>query len=232
MGYKSIKMQCGPQGMNNQGNNCCVTTWCSQGQCYNQARIGKPAPQFTMETVEQYEIKQVSFKDYIGKYVVLVFYPKDFTFICPTELLAFNDAKAKFDELNAQVLCISCDTVDCHWNWCEVPRKKGGLGKDFALPLCADQTKCCASMYGCLFTDGPDAGVASRATFIIDTKGVLRHATYSDLGAGRNEEETLRLLTAFQYSDENGVGCPSKWKKGDKVIKPNQKDKFEYFEQA
>ena len=209
--------------------NSCYTTWCPQGQCYNKARIGKPAPGFTLAAVEEFEMKQISLSDFKGKYVVLVFYPKDFTFICPTEQLTYNDAKDKFDALNTVVLCISTDTVDCHWNWCEVPRKKGGLGKDFKLALLGDQTKCCASQYGCLFTDGPDAGVANRATFIIDKVGNLRHAMYSDLGAGRNEEETIRLVQAFQYSDENGVGCPSKWKPGDKTLKTNQAGSKEFF---
>merc|ERR1711907_881245 len=111
----NIKMSCGPQ--KEEGTNACYTNWCKPGECFNQARVSKPAPGFTLSGVKEYEISDYSLSSYLGKYVVLVFYPKDFTFICPTELLTYNDSKQKFDELGCEVLCISCDTVDCHWNW-------------------------------------------------------------------------------------------------------------------
>jgi len=213
-----------------QGHNICTTEWCPAGQAYNQAIIGKPAPKFNCEAVKEFEFINVNLDQFKGRYVVLFFYPCDFTFVCPTEILAFNDAMPEFEKLGCTLLAASCDSKHVHYNWCEVGRNKGGLGKDLKLTLIADTTKNLGATYGCLFLDGPNAGITNRATFIIDPKGILRHASYSDLPVGREPSETLRLVEAFQFADENGMVCPAKWKKGEKTMNAGQKESKEYFD--
>jgi alkyl hydroperoxide reductase subunit AhpC len=216
------------------GKNCVTTPWCQQGECYNQASIGKPAPYFECGMYFQNDIKRTNLAEYKGKWVVLFFYPKDFTFVCPTEILAFSDASKDFENLDCQLLGASCDNEHVHFAWCSKPRTQGGLGIDLAVPLLSDTTQCMGILYGSLFLDGPNAGLSNRATFIIDPQGIMRHISYSDLPIGRNPEETLRLVEALQFADKHGEVCPAKWKKGNKTLEPkihSQKTK-EYFETA
>ena len=210
-------------GCRNPGNSC-QTNWCLPENCYNQCTVGKPAPNFECAAFVDMDFKTIKKSDYLGKYLVVVFYPCDFTFVCPTELVAFNDLLATFRENNCEVIGVSCDSQHVHMNYVMTPRKKGGLGEEFVMPLLADNTKCFSKTYGCLIEEGPDAGFAFRATYIIDDKGILRHMTVGDLPVGRNPDETLRLVQAFQYSDVHGSVCPSKWKKaGDAVMKGDHK---------
>ncbi|KAI4294531.1 thioredoxin-like protein [Schizophyllum commune] len=193
------------------------------------AIIQKPAPTFTAAAVEDGLMKDISLKDYLGQWVVLLFYPMDFTFVCPTEILAFNDALNDFKQINTQVLGLSTDSQYAHFAWAQLERKAGGLGPDLKIPLVADRSMQISRDYGVLIED---AGVALRGLFIIDPKGILRQITVNDLPVGRSVEETIRLVKAFQFTDEYGEVCPANWHEGGKTIKPTPTDKLEYFSTA
>lgn len=156
----------------------------------------------------------------IGKYVVLFFWPLDFTFVCPTEIVQFSDKAKEFRDLGCEVLGCSIDSHFTHMEYTKKDRKKGGLGK-MEIPLIADINKQIARDYGCLIEDGDDAGVAFRATYIIDKDQVVRHISISDLPVGRNVDETIRLVKAFQHTDEFGEVCPASWKPGAKTMHAN-----------
>ena len=208
------------------------TPQCPKAQQACRPRIGKPAPDFSGATFHAGKFGQVSNADFNGKWVVLFFYPLDFTFVCPTEIINFHEANTQFEAAGAQIIGCSVDSVFSHLFWSKLPVSQGGIG-ELAFPLIGDINKKVAKNFDTLIEDGNDAGVALRSTFIIDPKGVLRHMSYSDLGVGRNVEETLRLVQAFQYADENGEVCPSKWKKkGDKTMKADHADPLtkEYFQ--
>ena len=198
----------------------------------NELYIGFPAPEFTAMSYFKESMNKISLSDYRGRYVVLFFYPMDFTFVCPTEILAFSERTEDLEKLNCQLLGCSIDSQFVHARWCQTPRKEGGIG-EVKMPLIADVSKDVATKYRCLVKKGDDKGVAFRATFIIDDKGILRHMSYNDLPVGRNVDEVVRLVKAFKYADEFGEVCPSKWKKkGDKTMKASHKAKKtkEYFE--
>jgi len=193
-----------------------------------KAIVTKPAPKFsTVAVMPNGDFKQVSLCDYKGKYVVLFFYPLDFTFVCPTEIIAFSDRVEEFKKLNCEVLACSVDSQYSHLAWTELPRKKGGLGP-MAIPLLADVSRKISTDYGVLM----DTGFTLRGLFIIDGKGTLRHITMNDPPVGRNVDEILRLVEAYQFTDENGEVCPINWKPGSKTIKPNPVEKTQYFEAA
>jgi alkyl hydroperoxide reductase subunit AhpC len=194
-------------------------------------QIRSPAPEFTATAVVNGEFKTVSLSDYKGKYVVLFFYPMDFTFVCPTEIIAFSEKAAAFREIGCEVLAASTDSQFSHLAWINTPRKKGGLG-EMDIPVIADFSKEIARKYGVLIESGEDAGCALRGAFIIDGQGILRQATVNDLPVGRNVDEVFRLVEAFQYTDEHGEVCPAGWKKGTKAMKPDVKGSLEYFEAA
>jgi alkyl hydroperoxide reductase subunit AhpC len=164
-----------------------------------------------------------------GKYLVLFFYPLDFTFVCPTEIVAFSDRIAEFKALGVEVVGASVDSHFCHAAWAETPRAKGGLG-GVAFPLLSDLTKSIAADYGVLLESGPNAGVALRGLFIIDGAGLLRQATVNDLPVGRSVDETLRLLQAFQFTDKHGEVCPAGWAPGGPTIVPGVAESKAYFE--
>lgn len=194
--------------------------------------IRKPAPAFTADAVVDGEFKTVSLSDYKGKYVVLFFYPLDFTFVCPTEIIAFSDRIAEFEALDTAVLGCSIDSKFTHLAWINTPRKKGGLG-EMKIPLIGDISKEICQKYEVLVQDGEgDIGAAFRGLFIIDPQGVLRQITINDLPVGRNVDEVLRLVEAFKYTDEHGEVCPAGWKKGKATMKANPKGSLEYFESA
>ncbi|CAO3702676.1 unnamed protein product [Rhizopus stolonifer] len=159
------------------------------------------------------------------KFLVMVFYPADFTFVCPTELLAFSDRVEEFRELNAEVVGISVDNVHSHLAWTNVPRKQGGLGA-INIPLVSDIKKDISTNYNVLI---PEEGLALRGLFVIDPKGTLRIANIHDLPIGRSVDETLRVIEAIKFTDEHGEVCPANWTKGGKTIKPNPKGSLEYF---
>ena len=198
------------------GTNCnCVS--CGNSSRYSKfAALRKPAPYW--EAQAWYNgFKKVKLSDYKGKYLVMFFYPLDFTFVCPTEIVQFSDKAQQFREIGCEVVGISIDSQFTHMEWTKKDRKKGGLGK-MEIPLIADVNKKISTAYGCLVQDGDDEGVAYRATYIIDKNGILRHLSMNDLPVGRNADEVLRLVKAFQYTDEYGEVCPASWTPGQKTM--------------
>uniref|UniRef100_A0AAV1TKJ6 thioredoxin-dependent peroxiredoxin n=1 Tax=Peronospora matthiolae TaxID=2874970 RepID=A0AAV1TKJ6_9STRA len=191
--------------------------------------IRKPAPEFTADAVVDGEFKKISLSDYRGKYVVLFFYPMDFTFVCPTEICAFSDRVEDFEQLNTQVIGASVDSKFSHLAWINTPRKKGGLGA-MNIPLVADVTKELCTKYHVTVEDGDEVGVAFRGLFIIDKEGILRQITVNDLPIGRNVDEVLRLVEALQFHEEHGDVCPANWKKGSKAMTASPKESLQYFE--
>ncbi len=192
------------------------------------AQVQKEAPNFTTTAVVNEEFKQISLTDYRGKYVVLFFYPLDFTFVCPTEIVAFSDRIKDFHDRGAEVLGCSVDSQFSHLAWIQTPRAKGGLG-GLAYPLVADLTKKISCDYGVLL----EGGIALRGTFIIDKGGIVRAITIHDLPLGRSVDEALRVLDALQYSESHpGEACPVGWTKGAATIKANPTESKAYFEQA
>jgi len=198
---------------------------CTRESDMAKAFIGKPAPDFKAAAVVDGEFKEVSLSDYKGKYVVLFFYPLDFTFVCPTEIIAFSDRSDEFRKIGCEILAASTDSQFSHYAWINTPRKQGGLG-EMKIPLIADTTHSISKDYGVL---KEDQGIAFRGLFIIDAKGVLRQVTINDLPVGRDVDETLRLVQAFQYTDKHGEVCPAGWKPGKDTIKPGLKESKEYF---
>ncbi|GAX76560.1 hypothetical protein CEUSTIGMA_g4006.t1 [Chlamydomonas eustigma] len=187
--------------------------------------VGKPAPDFSTNAVVDGEIKKVSLSDYKGKYVVLFFYPKDFTFVCPTEIIAFSDRAKEFEALNCQVIATSTDTEECHLAWTRTPRSRGGLGF-MQIPILADVTKEISARYGVLIES---LGIAHRGLFIINPQGVIQQITVNDLPIGRSVDETLRLLQAIQFVAEHGEVCPANWKPGEKTMVADPEKSMEYF---
>ncbi|KAJ3903887.1 thioredoxin-like protein [Lentinula edodes] len=190
------------------------------------ALIQRPAPAFKSTAVIEGLFEEISLSDYLGKWVVFFFYPMDFTFVCPTEILAFNDALDEFKKIDTVVIGASTDSQYSHFAWATQPRKEGGLGPDLKLPLLADRSMSIARDYGVLLED---EGIALRGLFIIDPKGILRQITVNDLPVGRSVDETLRLVKAFQYTDKYGEVCPADWSEGGKTIKTDPTAKIEYF---
>ena len=172
------------------------------------AEIGTPAPDFTLDAVVNQEFKKISLSDYRGKWVVLFFYPGDFTFVCPTEINGFNKSLPDFTRLNTEVLAVSVDSKFSHLAWI----RSGALDK-LGFPLLSDFSKQTAKAYGVLDTV---QGSARRGLFITDPKGVLQHMLIHNDKVGRSIEETLRVLTALQTEEL----CPLNWKAGDKTLKP------------
>lgn len=186
--------------------------------------VQKKAPDFKADAVIGGDFKEINLADYKGKWVVLFFYPLDFTFVCPTEITAFSDRVQDFKKLNAEVLGCSIDSKFTHLAWINTPRKEGGLGK-IDYPLLADVTKKIASDYGVLL----DAGIALRGLFIIDPEGNVAYQVVHDLGIGRNVDEALRVLEAIQTTRKTGEVCPANWQKGGKTMKPDPEKSKEYF---
>lgn len=191
----------------------------------------RAAPSFAGEAVINGDFIKRSLDNYKGKYLVLLFYPFDFTFVCPTELTAFSDAIPKFDELNAEVLGVSTDSKFTHLAWLNTPRNKGGV-ESLKFPLFADVSKDVSRDFGVLVEDKEDElyGAALRGLYIIDGAGTIRHSQVTDAPVGRNADEVLRLIEAFQFVDKNGEVCPHGWHKGANTIKPTPSEKGEYFQ--
>jgi alkyl hydroperoxide reductase subunit AhpC len=185
--------------------------------------VQKPAPDFKGQAVVGKAFKEIKLADYKGKWLVLFFYPLDFTFVCPTEITAFSDNFDKFKELNAEVVGVSVDSHFTHLAWVNTPRKEGGLG-ELNFPLLADLSKNVARDYGVLL----DAGIALRGLFIVNPKGV-QYSVVHDLGIGRNVDEAVRVLAALQQNEKTGEVCPANWKPGADTMKPNPSGSKEYF---
>ncbi len=193
--------------------------------------VGKKAPSFKAQAVINGGeiVADFSLDQYIGKkHVILFFYPKDFTFVCPTELHAFQEKLAEFEKRNVAVVACSTDTEQSHWGWLQMPKAQGGI-QGVKYPIVADTTKTISMNFDALFgdyqvdennqlvADGPM--IAFRALYLIDKNGVVRHMLINDLPLGRNVDEALRIVDALQFNEENGEVCPANWHKGDTAMK-------------
>lgn len=190
--------------------------------------VQHPAPQFQGTAVVNNDFKEIKLSDYKGKYLVLFFYPLDFTFVCPTEIIAFSDRADEFKAINAEIIGVSCDSHFSHLAWINTPRKSGGLG-GLKFPLLADFNKSIARNYNVLIE--PD-GIPLRGLFVIDPNGILRQITVNDLPVGRSVDEVLRLVKAFQFTDKHGEVCPAGWQPDGLTIKPTPGQSQEYFEKV
>ena len=179
---------------------------------YESSQVGKPAPDFEIPSTKNITKlnEPVKLSDYRGKWVVLLFYPLDFTFVCPTELTTFSDRYDDFEGVGAEVIGVSTDSAYSHRAWLQTPRDKGGV-EGLRFPLGADITKKMSRDYGVLIED---RGIALRGLFVIDPEGVLRYKVVHDLNIGRSAEETLRVIQALQ----TGGLCQAEWRPGQKTI--------------
>jgi peroxiredoxin (alkyl hydroperoxide reductase subunit C) len=173
--------------------------------------VGCPAPDFALQGYYKGEISTFKLSDLKGKWVCLLFYPLDFTFVCPTEVLSYSKMAAEFEARGCQVLGVSVDSAFVHKAWVDTPYEGGGLGGSLEYPLLADLGKTASRDYGVL----SPAGVALRGLFLIDPQGTVMHATINNLPVGRSAKETLRTLKAFQFVAANdGLVCPADWDEG------------------
>ncbi len=187
--------------------------------------VTKEAPDFAAQAVmPNNSFEELKLSSYRGKYVILFFYPLDFTFVCPSEIIAFDKVLDKFKAKGAEVIGVSVDSHFTHWAWKNTPRNKGGIGQ-INYPLVADLNKNISRDYGVLI----DESVALRCLFLIDKEGIIRHAVVNDLGLGRNVDEALRMLDALKFTEEHGEVCPANWKEGDEAMKPTAEGVAEYL---
>jgi peroxiredoxin 2/4 len=187
--------------------------------------VTKEAPDFTAQAVmPDNSFAELKLSSYRGKYVILFFYPLDFTFVCPSEIVAFDAAMSRFQKKNTQVLGCSVDSHFTHLAWKNTPRKQGGIGP-IQYPLVSDLTKQISRDYGVLL----DGGVALRGLFLIDKAGVVRHALINDLPLGRSIDEAIRVLDALQFHEEHGDVCPANWHQGEEAMKPTAEGVASYL---
>ncbi len=181
--------------------------------------VTKPAPTFTAKAVMPDNSFKDDFKleDYRGKYVVLFFWPLDFTFVCPTEILEHNHKLAEFGKRGVQVIGVSTDSHFSHLAWKNVAVEDGGIG-DVQFPMIADFSKQISRDYGVLLEEG---GVALRASFLIDKEGNVQHMVVNNLDMGRNIDEMLRMVDALKFTEEHGEVCPANWHEGEEAMKPS-----------
>lgn len=179
--------------------------------------VTQPAPDFTATAVmpDNSFKEDFSLSDYRGKYVLLFFYPLDFTFVCPTEILAFNRGVEAFKEANCELVGISIDSHFSHLAWKNTPVNQGGIG-NIQYPLVSDLNKTISDSYNVLL----ESGIALRGLFLIDREGIVRHQVVNDLPLGRSVSEALRLLHALQFTEEHGEVCPANWQQGEDAMKP------------
>jgi len=191
----------------------------------SEAFVQNAAPDFTAQAVmPDGSFKELKLSDYRGKHVVLFFYPLDFTFVCPTEIIALSDRIKEFETRNTAVIGVSVDSHFSHLAWRNTPRKKGGIG-EIQYPLVADLDKSICKKYGVLIEK---PGIALRGLFILDKDGKLRHITVNDLPLGRNVDEVLRVVDAIQFNEKHGEVCPANWKKGEDGMKADAKGLEKY----
>lgn len=187
--------------------------------------VTKEAPDFTAQAVlGDNSIAELKLSSYRGKYVVLFFYPLDFTFVCPSEIIAFDKALAKFKEKGTEVIGVSVDSQFTHYAWKNTKPEDGGIGR-IGYPLVADLSKSISRDYGVLI----DEAVALRGLFLIDKEGIIRHAVINDLPLGRNVDEALRMVDALQFTESHGEVCPANWKDGEEGMKPTAEGVAEYL---
>lgn len=187
--------------------------------------VTKPAPDFKANAVlKDGSFAELTLSQFKGKYVLLFFYPLDFTFVCPTEIISFSDRVKEFTDLNVEVIGVSVDSEFSHLAWRNLPRTQGGIGQiDYS--LVADLNKQIARDYDVLIGDA----VALRGLFLIDTAGVVRHQVVNDLPLGRSVDEALRMVQALQFVEKNGEVCPANWHEGKRSIKPTVNASKEFF---
>jgi peroxiredoxin (alkyl hydroperoxide reductase subunit C) len=189
--------------------------------------IGKKAPEFMVKAVVAGMIvDKFSLTEFLGKYVVLFFYPLDFTFVCPTELHAFQERAHEFSAREAQVIGCSVDSVYSHFAWLSIPKSRGGI-EGVQYPLVSDLNKSIARDFHVL---KEDEGIAYRGLFLIDRQGVVRHQLINDLPLGRSVDESLRTLDALIHFEQHGEVCPANWTTGSKSLKPTQEGLLNYFD--
>lgn len=188
--------------------------------------VTRQAPGFTATAVMGDNSFKEDFKlsDYQGKYVILFFYPLDFTFVCPSEIIAFDKALDKFKEKNCEVIGVSIDSQFTHWAWKNTPVNEGGIG-NIRYPLVADLDKTISRQYGVLL----DMGVALRGTFLIDKEGIIRHAVINDLPLGRSIDEALRMVDSLAFHETHGDVCPANWKEGEEAMTPTADGVADYL---
>lgn len=188
--------------------------------------VGKKAPKFKAKAVAKGKIlDDFSLDLFTGKYVIFFFYPLDFTFVCPTELHAFQERLADFQERGAEVIGCSIDSQFSHFAWLNTPKSQGGI-EGVTYPLVSDIKKTISQDYRVL---NEEEGVAFRGLFLIDKEGIIRHQLVNDLPLGRSVDEALRLLDALIFHEKHGDVCPANWKEGDKSMKPDQEGLATYF---
>jgi len=188
--------------------------------------VTKPAPDFTAVAVmgDNTFNENFSLSNYRGKYVILFFYPLDFTFVCPSEIIAFDKAIDQFKARNCEVIGASIDSQFTHLAWKNTPVNEGGIG-NIKYPLIADLSKSISRQYGVLLPEG----IALRGTFLIDKEGIIRHAVINDLPLGRSIEESLRMVEALQFHEQHGDVCPANWKEGEEGMKPTAEGVADYL---
>ena len=188
-------------------------------------RVGQEAPDFSATAVYDQEFKEITLKGLRGKWVVLFFYPLDFTFVCPTEITAFSDRYQDFSSLNTEILGVSVDSKHCHLAWIQTARNEGGIG-DINYPLVSDLKREICQAYNVLNDDGE----ADRGLFLINPEGIVMHTTVNNAPVGRNVDETLRILQGYQYVAANpDEVCPANWTPGEKKMLEDPKGSKEYF---
>lgn len=187
--------------------------------------VGKPAPLFSCEAVIDGQIKTVSLEDYLTGTVVLFFYPLDFSFVCPTELHAFQDDLDEFKKRNTTILGISVDSVYSHLTWLDQPKMEGGIA-GITYPVLSDITKSISRLYAVL---DEETGIAYRALFIIDKHGLVQTSQINNLSLGRNIKEVLRLVDAIEYVSIHGEVCPANWMLGQEALTADHEGVVHYF---
>ena len=202
--------------------------------------VGKKAPLFTAQAVLNGGeiVEKFSLEEFRGKYVVLFFYPKDFTFVCPTELFAFQEKLEEFKSRNTEVIAVSTDTEQSHWGWLQLPKNKGGI-QGITYPLVADTNKTISANYDVLAGDfawneegemiAEGELIAYRGLFLIDKEGIVRHQLVNDLPLGRNVDEAIRMVDALQFNEEHGEACPANWTKGKEGLVTTHEATAEYL---
>lgn len=188
--------------------------------------MGRKAPNFSAKAVVNGKIMDdFSLHSFLGKYVILFFYPLDFTFVCPTELHAFQEKLPEFKKRNAELIACSIDSPYSHYAWLNTPKAKGGI-EGVEYPLVSDLNKTIARDYQVL---DEQSGVAYRGLFLLDRQGIVRHQLINDLPIGRSVEEVIRILDALIFHEQHGEVCPANWHAGQKTMKPDAKGVIEYF---
>jgi peroxiredoxin (alkyl hydroperoxide reductase subunit C) len=185
----------------------------------------KKAPEWKAQGVVNGEITEISSNKFDGKYKVLFFYPLDFTFVCPTELHAFQDKLEEFKKRDVEVIGVSVDSAYSHLAWVNTPRKKGGI-QGVTYPIVADMNKQISKDFGVLLED---AGVALRGLFLIDKDNIVQHSVVNNLSLGRNVDEVIRMVDALKFNEEHGEVCPANWKPGEKSMVATQEGLATYF---